>query len=873
MHKLLLPFLVMLSTITSQAFAGDSCKSTQKTHLQCVFEIPLINDGESVVVDSIISRFSGEVTASCYKGKLTVNNKMCGPSKPSSCSILSSVWSGKGGSSCSHKQEKRPIANGATSSIPSSTGNGEIKYQCKSGSLQILEKTCIASDTDDAILTTAETHHRTSLQDVIETSCDTAHVFALMGSEYNVRSGEFDIKPSRVRIKNELCSEAGYRNMVTFSIDSAGSIEDWVIEANCESKIENTCDSACIGREVDKARAIAPTICRTFSGVETCYENTCATPEVPTGFCANCPAGIFSYQGDNTGNTCNVDLGELISSDDPIISFSNSSYNGSVKVFCNSGQTSKVTGTCYKTCSGGTVSWDDDYGQKSCGQTVPSGSYFQGETVSVTSALHHGGAEFKCNDGTWENVSGSCILDCDGSFSWGSGTSVSGLDKSNACNASVGFLEHDTQSVAKVSSTAIGTDGDSHYSCDNGILTPSSGSCDLNCTSQTVSWASLNCSGTAPAIENTNTKSVNTSSWLVGYTGNAEVSCSDGSLSLSGTGNCYSDCASKSFGVDECSVSLPSGKHGAVTEFYDLDKEGSYICDDGNWKTDDPLICLAGFSGCGSKTMNWGGGCSGRVSNERHGVFGTALSTVGSGESGYRCDNGVWESSGVNTCDVGCSGTVSWGDGNACSAEVSSLANGVDSKYASTTSLLYRWERSANATCYKNGVMSTVRVYPYGSCSASQLGEIKRYSDRDILSCPYRMESVEIFTCKAVTVPSSGLKISSTSINEGSAYYSCNNGVFGTSDASCSTGCPTKSVTWNVSGATCSADLPVGDSGDTYDATVAGAIAGKTLFIEGAQSYKCEGASWKKTGTNSYCVVEDMCGVFSKDKDRKVSCK
>jgi hypothetical protein len=868
MRKLLLPILVMLSAITNQVFAGDSCKSTTNPYLQCGFEIPSINDGESVIIGSITSRFSGEVTASCSKGRLTVKNKVCAPTEPSSCSILSSVWSGDDDSSCSHKQEKRPIPDGVTSIVPSSTGNGEIKYQCKSGSLRILEKSCESSDADDALLTTAERvnipHHRTSLEDPVETSCDTGHVFAFMASEYNSRSGEFDIKPSRVRILYEVCKAAGYRELDSYTIEPMSSIEDWLAEASCKSKVENTCDNACIGREVNKATVLVPTICRTFSGVETCYENTCATPEIPENLCVNCSASTFSYQGDNTGNTCSVDLGALVSSENPVISFSNSSYNGSVNVLCNNAQISKVTGTCYKTCSGGVVSWADDYGQKSCGQTISAGSYSQGETVSVTSVLHHGDAEFKCNDGTWESVSGSCILDCAGSFAWGSGTSGSGLDKSNACNASVDFLEHDTQSIVKVASTATRTDGDSHYSCDNGILTPSSSACELDCTSESVSWDVLNCSGTAPEIENDTIKAVNTSSWLVGYTGNAKFSCSDGSLSLSGTGNCYSDCASKSFGFDGCSVSLPDGKHGAVTQFYDLDKEGSYVCDDGTWKTDTPLICLTNLNTCGRKTMTWGGGCSGQVGSERHGVVGTATSTIGAGTANFECNNGSWSSTGVNTCSIDCSGTVSWGDGDACSANVGFLANGVNSANTSTTAISYRWKRLREPRCVKKGVMNTTRGYPHGSCSASQSGDIKHFSDSDLLWCPYRMEGVETFTCDPVTVPSSGVKISSTTVNEGSAYYSCSNGVFGTSSASCVTGCPETDVSWTDSsgtyGSSCRDTLPAGNSGDVTRGFEEKRLGGNKFFREGAQSYKCTGGAWKKTGTNNYCSLEELCG-------------
>jgi hypothetical protein len=863
MRKLLLPILVMLSAITTQVFAGDFCTPTTTSHLQCVFEIPAVVDGGSVVVESVTDHFSGKMTASCSKGKLSVRDDLCTPTKLSSCAVLSSVWRGEDGSSCSHKQESRPLPDGGTAFISSLVGTGEIKYKCKSGSLRILEKNCAKGDSDDAVLTTAERvnipRSVTFIENVVETSCDTADVEAMIFSEFNSRSGEYDIEPSKVRVINEVCLASGYKELGSYNIANLGSIEDWLVSAKCESKIASTCDNTCIGREVDKAISIVPTICRTYSGVETCYENTCATPEIPESLCKNCDAGTFSYQGDNTGNTCTVTHDLLISGDQPTITFSNSTFNGSVGVLCNSGEKSKISGTCYKTCSGGAVSWADDYGQQSCGQTILAGEYYQDQTVTVTSALHHGGAVLKCDDGNWETVSGSCILDCNGSFSWGSGTSASGRDKSNACSAGIGFLLHGTQSVVKATSTAIGTDGSSHYSCNNGILTPSSALCELDCASQAVGWDGNNCSGTAPAVANDATANVNTSSFLSGFTGSANFSCSDGSLSLSGAGNCYSDCSASSFGVGSCSVSLPSGKHGATTEFYDLDKEGSYTCNDGTWEADEVLVCLAGLSSCGKKTMSWGAGCSGQVSNKAHGLIGTATSTVGSGEASYMCDNGTWKAEGGSTCSIDCSGSFSWGDGNACSASVGFLANGVDSKTTNTTSIAYEWKQSTDG-CYKRGVMDTTTSRPLGSCSASQLGTTVDVLDRDVNWCPYRMESVQKYVCTQITQPSSGVKIASTSSADGSAYYSCNNGVFGTSGESCVTGCPSQSVNWSAP-SPCSGTLSAGQSGDTQTVYDSATLGNGKFLREGEKSYKCEGGVWNPTNTgNTICKIEEVCG-------------
>jgi len=877
MKRFLLPFLWVLSATTTPAFAADSCSNVTKSHFQCKFELPDIASGSSVSVVFDSNGFVGEMEATCNDGSVSVTSSSCAPKAEDDCLVSASSWM-DGGVMCSHVAPPSPLADGQTLSLVSPENIGSIVYECKSGSLRIAHKSCEKESTfgSNANIQAAALHvdFRSTMVAVENiTSCTTAVVSGNMGSYYNPRSGEFDIPPSEARIRNDLCSQMGYAVLDDYSLLNQGAIEYWYVIAECSAKRTATegCDANCLGAVVDKNTSILPVTCHTFGGTENCYVNTCAEPEAPEDLCEDCVAGKFSFTDSTTASTCSIDMAGHLSGTPESFTFQNSEFNGSAEVTCNNGAYSIRAGSpseCYKSCKGGLVSWEDDYGQLSCAQRVPDGEYYQGDDVSLTSILHHGDADFECDNGVWKVQSGaSCILDCDGELQWGDGTSRSGLDKTNACSGNVDFLEHLTQSTSKIASTATNTSGSTHLSCDNGIMAPEDSECNLGCSSQTASWDGGNCTRSSINLGHDVTGTISTdNSFLAGYSGSAQFTCDDGKIDLvAGTDRCYQDCSAEnySFSGGDCSISLPAARHGTTQAFFDLEQEGTMTCDDGKWKSSG-MVCLASKRSCGSESVSWGGGCSGTVSGASHGIISTASSSVGDGSASYQCNDGSWTATGASSCSLDCSGTISWGDGNACSASVPFMLDGASSTNIATTSVSYRWV-SRGASCYKTGAVRSVSSgRESASCSASQAGQVKYIADRDILWCRYGTRSYETLVCEGFTSSGSGVKANSTSGTTGSTHYSCSNGNLSTSDSVCYTGCSGTRVDW---GASCSAPIRAGAEGVTVSVSVS---SDDFLAYEsvGSAKFKCVNSRWEQEGSGT-CKQMDLCGTTNDEQECK----
>lgn len=371
--------------------------------------------------------------------------------------------------------------------------------------------------------------------DVQILTCDTARVSGHVRSSVYASQGE-------AIIQSRLCVRNDYTELDSWSL-SGGSARvgeaDGIlnIDAYCsnyigEEEIPGCGNNQCIGDEVGP-----DSIYSTIEIDGTHYRDLCAEETVLS--CENCEAGNFTFTDSVTGNTCSVSVSETYSGQEAHFDFLDNSVNGSVDMLCNDGVKSLVEGgdsVCYKTCSGNvTVGWEDSNGSKSCANTIPAGSYVHNEVVSLGSSFNNtGSATFRCDGytGNWVKQSGSCLLDCNTTASWGSGISNSGENKTNMCQANPGRVPH--QSTGSMSSTSSGTSGSANYSCNNGVLSLSNESCNLDCDASEVSWGAY-CGGNANSIDHTMTTIVNhTRKTSYKYdnsiSGSVNLRCNDGSL-------------------------------------------------------------------------------------------------------------------------------------------------------------------------------------------------------------------------------------------------------------------------------------------------------------------------------------------------------
>jgi hypothetical protein len=438
--------------------------------------------------------------------------------------------------------------------------------------------------------------------------CDSASISGHIDGKQKVSETQ---TPTFSEVQSEVCVPNGYARLKEISMiefSTGGLRGTYDIAAICEANTSPSlnCADTCMGNRVG-ANSSLPKL-QGSDGYY--YEDLCIdSPTAPVGFCQDCENAELSFSDPLTGNTCLLQNQNLLTGGVEEISFANSDYNGSMTASCNSSEATVLDGECFKTCKGGDRAvWRDSYGDNSCGATIPSGDYYQGETVSLTSDIHNGSSEFQCDDGEWVKVgSSSCELDCAGSFSWGSGISDSGVNKSGICRAEVSFLKSGSSSSSQITSTTPYTDGKATAVCSDGKITVSGAKCDLDCRSESGVWGSGRCAATIPDIDNGNSRTVTTPSALTGYSGRAVFACSDGKNSL-GSSTCYEDCSSRTVSLNSCSFTASASKHDG-TDLYtrsDSSVEASIAlsCDDGTWKIDSGSYCATGKSEYG-KWSSW----------------------------------------------------------------------------------------------------------------------------------------------------------------------------------------------------------------------------------------------------------------------------
>ena len=421
-----------------------------------------------------------------------------------------------------------------------------------------------------------------SYGDVVNEDCGTATV---SGQVSNLDSSFEPTLPTDPQIQAALCTPNGYMSMLSINdmyFVPAGIKGYWQTEVTCGGGDVSSCSNPCLGDPWTATSTLPPIT--TNDGV---FEDMCTEINPPSELCDDCEDANVIFTDSSQGNTCRVSGIELLTGEAQTVSFNENGFSGSVDVKCNSASVTVTGGSCYQNCSGGSLAtWADGNGDNSCRATIPEGDYVHGETVSLNTTINNGSAGFKCNNGAWEETGPSqCLLDCTGDAHWGSGTSNSGTNKNNLCAADVGTLKHGSTNTLFSSETS-GTSGSARLSCNDGTVTSSSESCNVDCRSETGVWGSGRCAANLAQVEHGDNRSVSTPSALTGYSGSAWFSCDDGENVL-GANSCAQDCAAGNATAGACSVPVNAAKSGAL-ELFTVSTTyqeggGSLKCDGGSW--------------------------------------------------------------------------------------------------------------------------------------------------------------------------------------------------------------------------------------------------------------------------------------------------
>lgn len=247
------------------------------------------------------------------------------------------------------------------------------------------------------------------------------------------------------------------------------------------------------------------------NGTPTCTANPCSNQFLSWG--GNCGANFSNVASGGSQSQNNVFTG----------------YSGSASFQCFAGSWSFGSGSCSANpCSAQRGTWG------SCGANVGALSNGQSTSIANDVAGYNGTSTFTCNAGSISASGSSCNENScsSGTLSWGSG-----------CSAPVG--NGSAGAAGTLTNTAAGYSGSASFSCSRGTWAYQSGSCARNdnpCSAGTISWGG-SCSAAYSQISHGATAPVTNSA--SGFTGAADLSCSNGAVSVSN-----SSCASQDTTAD-----------------------------------------------------------------------------------------------------------------------------------------------------------------------------------------------------------------------------------------------------------------------------------------------------------------------------------
>lgn len=362
---------------------------------------------------------------------------------------------------------------------------------------------------------------------------------------------------------------------------------------------------------------------------------------------------------------------------------------GSVDIQCLDTVLSQSDERCYNQCASQSVNWVSGLGS-SCTATSSALAHGGSATISDSSGTDTGSVTVTCNDGTLSQSGGSCTGsdDCSGgAVSW----SLSG----NTCNGTVGALSHGSSS--NVTDSGQPTTGSRTFTCSNGGLNQSGGSCVQQCASQAVNWtvSGKTCSATSGIMNHGASKSVSDSTQPT--TGSRNLSCNNGTISNSG-GTCVEQCANQTvswtIGGRTCAVASGVLNHGASKTITDSTNNftgtRNISCSNGTL-SDSGGTC---YQSCVNQTVSWSS-CSGASgATLAHGA-GRTISNTKSGYTGSRnisCSNGSLSQSGgsckaTSSCTGIVTGHVKYGSSWACSGGSVVATQTSGSSYLTVTGL------------------------------------------------------------------------------------------------------------------------------------------------------------------------------------------
>ncbi len=245
-----------------------------------------------------------------------------------------------------------------------------------------------------------------------------------------------------------------------------------------------------------------------------------------------CFAGSWAYaSGYCTANPCDAQRGTWAScgANVPALNSGQTSspsndvggYSGSATFSCNAGSLSASGESCSaNACPASRGNWG------SCGVNVPQLNSGQSANYGSDVAGYSGSATFSCSAGTRSISNDSCSANsCPSTtLSWGDGCSAA------ATNTASGQAPSLTNSAANRTGSAT-------FSCTTGNWAYQSGSCqrtDNGCPGGPYNWGG-SCSGNYPNMNHTD--NLNVGNNTANYTGTANLTCSNGAVSL-GANSC-----------------------------------------------------------------------------------------------------------------------------------------------------------------------------------------------------------------------------------------------------------------------------------------------------------------------------------------------
>jgi len=627
-----LTYILFSTTLLTANYANAqetdnySCLEDSYSYNQCKFDLPEIKNGETKVISSETGLFEGRLLVLCNNGKRSIISESCeyAQGEEDSCKgIPSNSWTGSNNAMCSHTYVATSVPNGDDFKVSSTNGNGFVTYQCEDAKLKVTRMDCTNPDAERLV-----TAQATGVQCSPETY-NAEVVFDYFNNEYVA------VPPN-----DTFCVNEGYDYLQTFSLNTTNA----QIQATQSATYNAVCCSTDTLNSPPQETIITP------------INSDCSNVQMIMAGDFNSITGEASNPpSDNKilNNACKPN------GFDDLMNYSVNEYTNGNITYIDEFEVEAV-------CCGNTNIGENNTECK--GQFISSGVNAEKEARAL-------GIPFICDSstGTTECYQNSCTAfvapselcaDCDlGNYTFNL--------NSNTCTTNIPVIPSGHNTTEEFYNNTHS--GYVEISCMNGGELVEDGRCFRNCLDRTVSWQ--NEAGTATCYQNL------TDNKYRHY--------------LTPTDN---DRSNPHMEIGDKTGRLQSIAHTGVAEFH---------CDDGQWvENSEDLIEQICFADCSATLGSWGTGtskdgrdktnaCSANLGNQRHYVrpnfsasnpmanpsydSPTPVTSIdNTGAASFRCNDGNWEVSGAQTCNLDCQAqTVSWTvNGKTTSARVGASTHG-----------------------------------------------------------------------------------------------------------------------------------------------------------------------------------------------------